>query len=128
MSDPLGWTAQGLEAVVGDAVLARDRIAELSKEYNTDKIVVGYPLNMDGSVGARAKITDDFIAELAKVVTCEVVKWDERLTSVHASRTMRETGVSASKNKEKVDILSAMILLQSYLDSKQSGSDSKQSG
>ena len=116
MSDPLGWTAQGLEAIVGDAKTVIERVSALSLEYSAEKIVVGYPLNMDGSIGARAQVTDSFISGLADVVTCPIIKWDERLTTVFAGKTMRETGLNPSKNKGKIDILSAVILLQSYLD------------
>ena len=116
ISDPLGWTAQGLETIVGGVRIVVNRITVLSEEYQTDRIVVGYPLNMDGSIGSRAQITDNFIAELSRAVKCQILRWDERLTTVFAGRTMRETGVSISKNKEKINILSAVILLQSYLD------------
>ena len=117
MSDPLGWTAQGLEAIVGKPGTVVRRIAVLTVEHSVDKIVVGYPLNMDGSAGKRAQVTDRFIDDLSCAVTCPVVKRDERLTSVYAARTMQETGESATRNKAKVDILSAIIILQSYLDS-----------
>ena len=117
MSDPMGWTAQRLEAVVGKERVVIERITALTSEHSVDKIVVGYPLNMDGSAGKRAQITGEFIDRLSSEVSCPVIKWDERLTSVSAGRVMRETGVSASRNKEKVDILSAVIMLQSYLDS-----------
>jgi putative Holliday junction resolvase len=116
MSDPLGWTAQAQEVIIGGAGKVIARIAELVTEYLVDKIVVGYPLNMDGSAGKRAEITDNFIINLADAVDCPIVRWDERLTSVSAGRAMRETGLSASKNKDKVNILAAMIMLQSYLD------------
>ena len=119
MSDQFGWTAQGLEAVVGNMADVVNRIKLLSTEHSVDKIVVGYPLNMDGSAGKRAHITDDFISALENELTCPIIQWDERLTSVRAGKIMRETGVNASKNKTKVDILSAVILLQSYLDSAQ---------
>ena len=116
LSDPMGWTAQGLEAVVGGAAKAADRIVALVEEYGVEKIVVGYPLNLDGSIGVRARITDEFITQLADRVKSPVIKWDERYTTVAAGKSMRESGAKASKNKEKVNIISAMIMLQSYLD------------
>ena len=116
VSDPFGWTAQGLEVIIGGMKTVVNRVAELSAVYDADEVVVGYPLNMDGSAGSRARITDDFIYELLLMVRCPVSRWDERLTSVYAERTMHETGSAATRNKGEIDILSAVILLQSYLD------------
>jgi putative Holliday junction resolvase len=117
MSDPLGLTAQGIEVVIGSERTQISRIAALSEEHGVEKIIVGYPLNMDGSAGARAQITEAFISKLEDAVTCPVLKWDERLTSVSAQRALKETGARVTKDKGRIDIISAMIMLQSYLDS-----------
>jgi len=136
VSDPMGWTAQGLEAVKGGAGAAAKRIAELARQYGAEKIVVGYPLNMDGTAGFRAERTDAFISALKAKIgaenaknagntdiagNAEVIKWDERLTSAEAARIMRESGARPTargvREKGSLDILSASILLQSYLDS-----------
>lgn len=123
VSDPLGWTAQGLEVVTGDVNKTAVRICELASQYEADTIVVGYPLNMNGSEGSRAGKTDVFIAALKKRVgaeTVNIVKWDERLTSAAAARTIRESGGRPTSRKERekgrLDILSAALILQSYMD------------
>jgi putative Holliday junction resolvase len=121
VSDPFGWTAQGVETVTGDMDAAVARICELAGQYGADAIVVGYPLNMDGTAGPRAERTDLFAARLEERSKIKAVKWDERLTSVYAARTMRETGKSASRNKAAIDMLSAVIILQSYLDRASAG-------
>jgi len=116
ISDPFGWTAQGLEAVIGDMEKTIERISDIASSYQVESIIVGYPLNMNGTVGFRAEKTEIFINKLSQKTKLSVIKWDERLTSVYAGNTLKEVGVKASKNKAKVDILSAVILLQSYLD------------
>ena len=118
VSDPFGWTAQGVETVSGEMDVAVSRIVALAEQYSAETVVVGYPLNMNGTAGPRVERTEEFIAVLSKRLSCPVEKWDERLTSVYASNTLKETGVKASRNKAKVDLLSAVLLLQSYLDNK----------
>ena len=118
ISDPFGWTAQGVETTVGDMEAAVSRIAQLADEYGAETVVVGYPLNMNGTVGPRAERTDEFIGLLSGRLRCPVERWDERLTSVYAGNTLKEAGVKASRNKAKVDLLSAVLMLQSYLDNK----------
>jgi len=125
VSDPLGWTAQGLETINGDMDAAAGRIVKLAGEYDARTIVVGYPLNMNGTSGFRAERTDEFISALSKTaeeasLELVVIKWDERLTSAEAARIMRDTGgrptARKTREKGKLDVLSAAILLQSYLD------------
>jgi putative Holliday junction resolvase len=98
-SDPFGWTAQGLEVVRGGMSAAAARVAELTREYKAGTIVVGYPLNMDGTAGFRAERTERFIAALAELVDSEsprveIVKWDERLTTAEAGRLIGGGGGS----------------------------------
>jgi len=125
ISDPMGWTAQGLEVATGGMQLAAAQIVRLTQQYEIETIVVGYPINMDGTKGFRAERADGFIAELARQLGgggAEIVRWDERLTSVEAARVIRESGgrPTSRKVREKgsLDIVSATILLQSYLDSR----------
>jgi len=123
ISDPLGWTAQGLEVVSGGMNKAVARIAGLIQDNSIKTIVVGYPLNMDGTAGFRAERTDVFISKLKKRVgddNASFVKWDERLTSLEAANVLKSTGARPTardvREKGKLDILAAIILLQSYLD------------
>lgn len=120
VSDPLGWTAQGVETVVRSFDMSKtmDRIKQLVKEYNVDRIVVGFPLNMNGTVGPRGEKTIEFIESLKNELNnIDIVKWDERLSTVAAHRTMHEIGVKTSKKKSIVDQIAASYILQSYLDS-----------
>ncbi len=119
VSDPFGWTAQGLETINWSGSLGRpvERIKQLIKEYNAEKIVVGFPRNMNGTLGPRAEKTLEFIRVLAEKTGLEVIKWDERLSTVAASRTMHELGIKTSKKKGVVDQIAAVHILQGYLDS-----------
>ena len=94
-----------------------DAIAAIAKAENAERIVVGLPLNKDGSEGARASKTRSFGKVLEKVSGIEVVYFDERLTSVEADERMDEANVRKSKRKGLVDRIAAAIILQSYLDS-----------
>lgn len=94
-----------------------DAIAAIAKAENAERIVVGLPLNMDGSEGARASKTRSFGKVLEKVSGIEVVYFDERLTSVEADERMDEANVRKSKRKGLLDRIAAAIILQSYLDS-----------
>lgn len=94
-----------------------DAIAAIAKAENAERIVVGLPLNMDGSEGTRASKTRSFGKVLEKVSGIEVVYFDERLTSVEADERMDEANVRKLKRKGLVDRIAAAIILQSYLDS-----------
>lgn len=120
-SDPFGWTAQAVETIHWSGSLNKpiERIVQLVKEYTIDRIVIGYPKNMNGTIGPRGEKTQEFINRLViKIPDVEIIKWDERLTTVAASRTMHELGVKTSKKKGIVDQIAAVYILQGYLDSK----------
>ncbi|MCX7709899.1 MAG: Holliday junction resolvase RuvX [Clostridia bacterium] len=119
MSDPLGWTAQGLETIhwKGSWDKPIERIRQIAAEYKSERIVVGFPKNMNGTVGPRGEKTQEFIDALTKVVAVEIIKWDERLTTVAANKLMHATGVKTSKKKGIVDQIAAVYILQGYLDS-----------
>lgn len=118
VSDPMGWTAQGLETVKSkDGVKkALTRIMEIINQYEVKDIVVGYPLNMNGTKGPRTERTEEFIKKLLEFGEFNITKWDERLTTVSAHRAMNELGVKASNKKNIVDTMSAVFILQGYLD------------
>lgn len=119
VSDPFGWTAQAVETITWRNNLEKPikRIIQLTKEYNVEKIVIGFPKNMNGTIGPRGEKTLEFIDLLLQNVNMEVIKWDERLTSVAANRTMHEMGLKTSKKKGVVDQIAAVYILQGYLDS-----------
>jgi putative Holliday junction resolvase len=120
ISDPFGWTAQG----IGTIYLKRNwdsaiiEINELVRKYGVEEIIVGFPKNMNGTIGPRGEKTEEFIIALNEIVQLKIGKWDERLSSVAANRAMHEMGVKTSKKKGIVDQIAAVFILQSFLDSK----------
>ena len=118
ISDLLGITAQGLESIEhgNNEKKLLNRIAEIILEYEIGKIVIGYPLNMNSSKGPRVEKTDKFITKLENRFKLEVIKIDERLTTVSAHRTMQELAIGKDKKKKIVDTISAQYILQMYLD------------
>lgn len=119
ISDPLGITAQGLDTLVinGDDKLFISLISNLIKEYDVSDIVIGYPKNMDGTLSKKTEKVDSLIPQIEKMGVA-VHKIDERLTTVSSYKTMRELGIS-QKNKNKVaDKLSAIYILEGYLNKK----------
>ncbi|MBQ2890467.1 MAG: Holliday junction resolvase RuvX [Clostridia bacterium] len=93
------------------------RAIELLEELHADKIVLGFPKNMNGTVGDRGKKSQRFAKELRALTDVPVILWDERLTTVSAHNLMNETNVRGQKRKDSVDKIAAAFILQSYLDS-----------
>ncbi len=121
VSDPLGITAQGLETIVrkDENKLRRTlaRIEELAGEYGAEKIVLGFPLNMNDTVGPRAQKTLEFKEMLERRTGLPVILQDERLTTVEAEEVLIEAGVRREERKWYVDKVAAVLILQGYLDS-----------
>ncbi|MBZ4670533.1 MAG: hypothetical protein JG769_837 [Oscillospiraceae bacterium] len=92
------------------------KVAYAAEEYDVKEIVVGFPKNMDGSVGARAEKCKLFADELAKLVAVPVKLWDERRTTISAHNILNETNVRGKKRKEIIDEVAAVIILESYLE------------
>jgi putative Holliday junction resolvase len=118
ISDELKVIAQPLEYVAAEppgGFLAR--LKELVREKEVELILVGMPRNMDGSYGAAAAKVKEFVTALGAAIPVPIRTWDERLTSVQANRLLIQGNVRREKRKEKVDMMAAAILLQSYLDS-----------
>ena len=121
ISDPLCITAQGIETIERKEenklrkTLAR--IEELAKEYEVDKIVLGFPKNMNNTIGDRAEKSLELKAMLERRTGLSVIMWDERLTTVEAERTLIESNVRRENRKKYVDKIAAVFILQGYLDS-----------
>ncbi len=118
ISDPLGITAQGLP----NLVRANKRtdfaaLEQIIRERQVGLILMGNPINMRGDEGRQSGWVREFAQALEKRTGLPVKLWDERLTSVEANRVLRSSGISIEKRAAAVDRLSAVILLQSYLDS-----------
>ncbi|MFC8053883.1 Holliday junction resolvase RuvX [Bacillus cereus] len=121
MSDEMGWTAQGLETIRINEERSNfgfDRISELVKQYNVDKIVVGLPKNMNGTIGPRGEACQQFAENLRELLQLDVVMWDERLSTMAAERLLISADVSRKKRKQVIDKMAAVVILQGFLDSK----------
>ncbi len=121
ISDELGWTAQGIETIKrygGTDEKDLTRLEQLIDEYDVSEIVLGYPKNMNGTIGERGQASEQFAEVLKAKFKLPVLLWDERLTTVSAERMLIEADVSRKKRKTVIDKLAAVIILQSYLDSK----------
>lgn len=120
VSDGLGITAQGLEIIrrTSENKLRQTlaRIETLIREYGVTSIVLGFPKNMNNTIGDRAEKSLAFKEMLERRTGLPVVMWDERLTTVSAHRTLMEAGVRRENRKEYVDQLAAVYILQGYLD------------
>ena len=125
ISDPMLVTAQPIETITRkeENKLRRTlaRIEELIVEYGVEKIVLGYPKNMDDSIGPRALISEDFKESLMRRTGLDVILWDERLTTVAADEVLKESGVRRENRKKYVDQIAAVFILQEYLDSLAAG-------
>lgn len=121
ISDPLGITAQGIEIVrrTQENKLRKTlaRIEALIDEYQVEKIVLGYPKNMNNTLGDRAEKTEEFAEMLKRRTGLEIIMWDERLSTVEAQRTMMDAGVRREDRDKYVDKIAATIILQGYLGS-----------
>lgn len=120
VSDALFLTAQGVETIcrTQENKLRRTlaRIQALCEEYEVGEIVLGFPKNMNNTIGDRAEKSLEFAEMLKKRTGLPVVMWDERLTTVEANRTLMESGVRREHRKEYIDRIAAALILQGYLD------------
>ena len=120
ISDPLGFTAQGVEIIKIDEEAGEfgfERLGELVKQYKVDKFVVGLPKNMNNSIGPRAEASMLYGEKIKELFSLPVDYQDERLTTVQAERMLVEQAdVSRDKRKKVIDKLAAQLILQNYLD------------
>ena len=119
LSDLTGMIASGLETYTRRNE-SRDiaHIIEIAKQKSVDTIVIGLPINMDGTHGPRAQKTKEFAQLLSEHTDAKIVFWDERLTSYEAERILIEAGMRRQNRRQVIDKLAATIILQEYLNSK----------
>jgi putative holliday junction resolvase len=120
VSDELGMLAHPVETIAASGNPEK-RIAELVREKDAERVIVGLPRHMNGSVGIGATEALAFAKKLQAMLPCEVLTWDERLTTTAANRALRESGRKARQSRGIVDQVAAQMILQGYLDSLPAG-------
>lgn len=124
VSDLLGLTAQGIETINYAQHKRHElfqRIGELIQEYEVDRLVVGLPKNMNGTIGERGEDCQSFAKQLKKKFSLPVELSDERLTTMEAERRLVEADVSRGKRKKVIDKMAAVLILQNYLERNRNG-------
>ncbi len=117
ISDPLGWTAQGITTIRRtNKENDLEEVKKICKEYSVETIVIGLPKNMNGSIGESGERVLEFSNQIKEYTGLKVEMWDERLTTVAAHKAMIEADLSRSKRKKIVDKIAAIYILQGYLD------------
>jgi putative Holliday junction resolvase len=118
LSDPMGWIATG-HSVLHRTTLQKDleHLKKICLEMEVDKVVVGFPRNMNGTIGPRAQQTEEFARQLQGYVDLPLEYWDERMTTQIAERVLIEADVSRRKRRQVIDKMAAISILQNYLDS-----------
>jgi putative Holliday junction resolvase len=118
LSDPLGFTAQGVTTIKRRGMEKDiDELRSVCEKYGVELIVSGLPKNMNGTLGPQSEKVMDFCKRIEKLIKLPVKMWDERLTTVAANRAMLEGDLSRAKRKKIVDKMAAVYILQGYLDS-----------
>lgn len=122
ISDAFGWTAQGLTTIRWDEKdfsTAVQPLQDIIHEHEVTEAVVGFPKNMNGTVGPRGEASQHFAEWIEKKFKITAHLWDERLTTMAAERVLLDADVSRKKRKKVIDKMAAVMILQSYLDAKQ---------
>jgi putative Holliday junction resolvase len=122
VSDELGMLAHPVETIPASREAA-NRIAEIVREKNAERVVIGLPRHMNGTAGESAAEALAFAEKLRPLLSCDVVTWDERLTTVAANRALRDGGQKTRNSRDFVDQVAAQMILQGYLDRMQSARD-----
>ncbi|MFD2210993.1 Holliday junction resolvase RuvX [Virgibacillus halophilus] len=123
ISDELGWTAQGVKTILWNEQNIKSADAELSEIIAANDIgmaVVGLPKNMNGTIGERGQASEKYAKHIENTFHIPVTLWDERLTTAAAERVLLEADMSRKKRKKVIDKMAAIMILQGYLDSRQS--------
>ncbi|MRG86687.1 Holliday junction resolvase RuvX [Salinibacillus xinjiangensis] len=120
ISDAFGWTAQGIKTIKWNEQFSTvtDELGQIIREHQIEKVVVGHPKNMNGTVGERGMACEEFAAQMKEEFQIPVDLWDERLTTMAAERVLLSADMSRAKRKKVIDKMAAVIILQSYLDAK----------
>ncbi len=120
ISDPFGWTAQGVEIIAINEELENygfDRLSQLVTQYEVTQFVIGLPKNMNNTIGPRAEASMAYGKQVAELFHLPVAYQDERLTTVQAERMLVEqANTSRAKRKKVIDKVAAVMILQNYLD------------
>lgn len=118
ITDALKITAQPMDTleIHGDSSILIDKITSIMKEAKLEAVVIGYPKHLNGDVSETAKKVDKVIEEIENL-GLKVVRWDERLTTVMAHKTMKELGIKQKEKKVHADRLAAMYILEDYINS-----------
>ncbi len=119
ISDPLNIIPISLPTLIIDNSnkIAIEKIKNVHEKYSFGKIIIGYPIGLSGNKTNQTKEVDNFIELLKNNFDCPIIKWDERYTSVEAKEILIKKGINVIKNKEKVDQMSAFIMMREYLNS-----------
>lgn len=120
ISDPLCYTAQGIETITRkdptNLIESMNRLKELIDEYDITEILVGMPINMNNTEGERVRGTNYFVNKLKNDLDVTISTFDERLSTIAANRILEEANVQAHKRKDVIDKIAAQLILQTYLD------------
>jgi len=117
LSDPMGWTAQGHSVLKRQEIsLDLQKIKQICLEYDVEKIVIGFPRNMDGTIGSKALEVQDLGQTIATELNLPVEYWDERLSTKSAERILIAADMSRRRRKQVIDKMAAVGILQAYLD------------
>lgn len=123
ISDPFGWTAQPIETIFrkdeANLIETISRLRELIDAYQIESIVLGIPKNMNNTEGERVEKTEKFLRRLDREFGLPIIKQDERLSTLGASRTLDAANMRKSKQKEVIDKMAAVFILQGFLDGRQ---------
>lgn len=116
ISDPLGWTAQGITTIKRKNFTADvEEVKKIYDQYEVETIVAGMPKNMNGTIGPSGEMVKEFCEKLKERFEPKIEFWDERLTTVAAHKAMLEADLSRAKRKKIVDKIAATYILQGYL-------------
>ena len=124
ISDELGLLAHPVETIPGARIeAATKRIAQIAREKNVERVIVGMPRHMNGELGTAAEEAKAFAEKLRPLLSCAITMWDERLSTMAANRALSDAGQTTRQTRGIVDQVAAQMILQGYLDSVQRAPD-----